>query len=165
DYDNDGQLDLFVSAYFSGNNKNTLYRNQGDGTFAKVGTDKLVSEGGNSTASAWGDFNNDGSIDLVVANSLFSGSPSLDLFYQNLGQAGFLKLTNNIVSERRYGRGVSSLSVRMTNWPFSYSYPLTISSHGTSLPSTSATRLLRIGLWSLARRSRNLIFSVEAAAE
>ena len=38
---------LFVSAYFGGNNKNTLYRNQGDGTFTKVGTDKLVSEGGN----------------------------------------------------------------------------------------------------------------------
>lgn len=80
DYDNDGHLDLFVSSYFGGNNKNTLYRNQGDGTFAKVGADKLVSEGGNSTASAWGDFNNDGFIDLVVANSLFSGSPSLDLF-------------------------------------------------------------------------------------
>ena len=107
DYDNDGHLDLFVSAYFGGNNKNTLFHNQGDGTFAKVGADKLVSEGGNSTASAWGDFNNDGFVDLVVANSLFSGSPSLDLFYQNLGEAGFLKLTNNIVSERRYGRGVS----------------------------------------------------------
>jgi hypothetical protein len=38
---------------------------------------------------------------------LFSSSPSLDLFYQNLGQAGFLKLTNDIVSEPRYGRGVS----------------------------------------------------------
>jgi hypothetical protein len=107
DYDNDGHVDLFVSAYFGGNNKNTLYRNQGDGTFTKVGNDKLVSEGGNSTAAAWGDFNNDGFVDLVVANSLFSGSPSLDLFYQNLGEAGFLKLTNNIVSEPRYGRGVS----------------------------------------------------------
>jgi len=29
------------------------------------------------------------------------------LFYQNLGEPGFLKLTNNIVSERRYGLGVS----------------------------------------------------------
>jgi len=50
DYDNDGHVDLFVSAYFG--NRNTLFRNQGDGTFTKVGTDKLVSEGGNSTASA-----------------------------------------------------------------------------------------------------------------
>src|SRR5262245_49750753 len=107
DYDNDGHLDLFVSAYFGGNNKNTLYRNQGDGTFTKVSTNKLVSEGGNSTAAAWGDFNNDGFVDLVVANSLFSGSPSLDLFYQNLGASGFFKLTNNIVSEPRYGRGMS----------------------------------------------------------
>jgi hypothetical protein len=107
DYDNDGYLDLFVSGYFD--NKNMLFRNKGDGTFTKVQTEKLVSEGGKSTAAAWGDFNNDGFVDLVVANSLVipSSSPSLDLIYQNLGEAGFLKLTNNIVNELRYGRGVS----------------------------------------------------------
>jgi len=72
DFDNDGWTDLYVT----GVNRNILYRNQGDGTFADVteragvaGTDatgkKLWSVG-----AAWLDYDNDGDLDLFVANYL-----------------------------------------------------------------------------------------------
>jgi hypothetical protein len=71
DYDNDGHPDLFVA----GVHHNTLYHNNGNGTFtdvtAKAGLDKsndpqygpLWSE-----AAAWVDVNNDGLLDLFVVN-------------------------------------------------------------------------------------------------
>jgi hypothetical protein len=106
DYDNDGHLDLFVSAYFQGSNKNALFRNNGNGTFTKVAADKLPIDGGTCTAAPWADVNLDGFVDFAVANSMFRDSPIEDLFYLNLGNGGFQKVTNEVVMERRYGRGM-----------------------------------------------------------
>src|ERR1043166_7411346 len=76
DYDNDGHPDLFVA----GVHHSTLYHNNGDGTF----TDVTVKSGLNSSlnqpdpefgafwaiTAAWVDVNNDGLLDLFVANYL-----------------------------------------------------------------------------------------------
>jgi hypothetical protein len=63
DYDGDGFVDLYVTAYGS----NILYRNNGDGTFTDV-TKKLgVAGGGWSTSAGWFDYDNDGRLDLFVA--------------------------------------------------------------------------------------------------
>jgi len=67
DFDNDGDLDLFVSTWNGQND--ALYQNNGDGTFTRVTTGNLVSDGGNGTGCGWGDFNNDGQLDLFVSNS------------------------------------------------------------------------------------------------
>lgn len=73
DYDNDGHPDLFVA----GVHGNHLYHNNGNGTFtdvtAKAGLDHSIDpENGPlwSSAAAWVDVNNDGLLDLVVANYL-----------------------------------------------------------------------------------------------
>ena len=66
DYDGDGYLDLFVTNW--NGQHNALYKNNGDGTFTKITTGNLVIEGGNSVACGWADFNNDGFLDLFVAN-------------------------------------------------------------------------------------------------
>src|SRR5205814_5625469 len=66
DYDNDGFLDLFVSNFYGQNN--SLYHNNGDGTFTLM-TDSIVAlDGGTSVGCAWGDYDNDGWLDLFVAN-------------------------------------------------------------------------------------------------
>src|SRR2546427_33422 len=66
DYDNDGFLDL-VAANGSGQ-RNFLYYNNGDGTFTKITAGNIVSDIGNSEGCAWGDYDNDGFLDLFVAN-------------------------------------------------------------------------------------------------
>lgn len=81
DYDADGFLDLFV-ANVSGEN-NSLYHNNGDGTFTKVVTGSLVNDGGDSRGCAWGDFDNDGFLDLYVAN----GGNQNNFLYRNAGNA------------------------------------------------------------------------------
>jgi hypothetical protein len=72
DYDNDGYEDLFVG----GVHRNTLYHNNGDGTFTgvteKAGLAHPDKEYGPlwSITGAWVDVNNDGLLDLFVANYL-----------------------------------------------------------------------------------------------
>src|SRR4030095_10184598 len=68
DYDNDATLDLFVSNF--GTPFNYLYRNQGDGTFARVTTGAIATDDTNSEGATWGDYDNDGFLDLFVAIGL-----------------------------------------------------------------------------------------------
>ena len=71
DFDNDLDLDLFVGDQ---GGMNFLFRNNGNGTFAKLTTGYDVTNGG-ALGSNWLDINNDGFIDLLVVgqagNSLF----------------------------------------------------------------------------------------------
>ena len=85
DYDNDGWLDLFV-ANRAGQN-NFLYHNNGDGTFSKVIGSIVVNDGGNSFGAAWGDYDNDGFLDLFVANN----GPNF-LYHNNGNDNHWLKL-------------------------------------------------------------------------
>jgi hypothetical protein len=72
DFDNDGWTDLYVT----GVNRNTLYHNQRGGTFADVteraGVSGTSAEGKKlwSVGAAWFDYDNDGDLDLFVANYL-----------------------------------------------------------------------------------------------
>jgi len=69
DYDNDGWIDLYVTDSRKGT-PNYLYRNNGDGTFTDVakraGVADLNGERGTSMDCVWGDYDNDGWIDLYV---------------------------------------------------------------------------------------------------
>jgi hypothetical protein len=66
DYDNDGDLDLFVTSY----GPETLFRNNGDGTFTNVTKGAGVSDDLWSTSAAFLDYDRDGDLDLFVANYL-----------------------------------------------------------------------------------------------
>lgn len=64
DYDNDGDIDLYVTNYGS----NVLYRNQGDGTFENVTATARVEENRWSASAAFVDYDQDGWLDLFVTN-------------------------------------------------------------------------------------------------
>ncbi len=66
DYDNDGDLDLFVTSF----GPDTLFRNNGDGTFTDVTREAGVSDPQWSTSAAFIDYDRDGDLDLFVANYL-----------------------------------------------------------------------------------------------
>ncbi len=66
DYDNDGFLDLFITRGQGDAYSNLLYHNNGNGTFTQVTMGSLTSEEGRSALAAWGDYNNDGFLDLYV---------------------------------------------------------------------------------------------------
>jgi hypothetical protein len=87
DYDNDGDPDLFVG---NDSTPNYLYRNNGDKTFTEVALQAgvAVSDDGREQASMgvdFGDYDNDGDLDLIVTNF----SEDYDTLYRNDGQGRF----------------------------------------------------------------------------
>lgn len=74
DYDNDGYKDLFIAGQ---RQPSRLYHNNGDGTFTDV-TIRAIGRIVQPTGPvAWGDYDNDGWLDLYVAGFL-TAPPSLD---------------------------------------------------------------------------------------
>src|SRR5438309_5253801 len=66
DYDNDGYADLYVTGY----RRNTLYHNNGNGTFTDVTATAGVAGGGWSASAGFFDYDNDGRLDLFVTRYL-----------------------------------------------------------------------------------------------
>ncbi len=65
DYDNDGDPDLYVVNDFG---RNTLYRNEGDGTFEDVTVETGTLAYGAGMNASFGDYNDDGLLDIYVTN-------------------------------------------------------------------------------------------------
>ncbi|MBS1515834.1 MAG: VCBS repeat-containing protein [Bacteroidetes bacterium] len=88
DYDNDGDLDGFLTNYSTRNN---LYRNEGNGYYVKMTEAQVgnIVNGGNANlTNLWGDFDNDGFIDCFVTKD--NNNPSR--FYHNNGNGTFTSL-------------------------------------------------------------------------
>ncbi|MFC1569015.1 FG-GAP-like repeat-containing protein [bacterium] len=101
DYNNDGNVDLFIANDL--NENNSLYQNNGDGTFTKITTGPVVTDGGVSWSGSWGDYDNDGNLDLYVTNLLGD-----NMLYQNNGNGLFTKITtDDIVTATGSSRGCS----------------------------------------------------------
>jgi len=124
DYDNDGDLDLFVTSF----GPDTLFRNNGNGTFTDVTSEAGVSDPLWSTSAVFFDYDRDGDLDLFVANYLDftvagnktctdgSGArdycgprtyrPAPDRLYRNDGNGHFTNVTEQAGIARADGAGL-----------------------------------------------------------
>lgn len=95
DFDNDGDLDLFV-------NNNKLYRNDGNGVFVKLtttlGTDQPINAQIFGHGNSWADFDNDGDLDCFI-------SSATSFLYRNDGDANFVKITTGAIGGGASNRG------------------------------------------------------------
>ena len=89
DYDNDGFPDLYITrGGWSGAAENTLYHNNGDGTFTDVTHTAGVADPQSSFCAAWADYDNDGYLDLYIANGVI-GDGAANVLYHNNGDGTF----------------------------------------------------------------------------
>ena len=90
DYDNDGNLDIFVPNY----GHNTLWKGDGKGGFANVAAAMGVGVENHAVGAAWGDYDNDGWLDLSVMS--YEGPPNQqtpkDALFHNEGGKGFVNV-------------------------------------------------------------------------
>lgn len=143
DYDNDGWLDLFISAY----GENVFYRNNGDGTF----TDRTRESGlgglkGFWAGASWADFNRDGFLDLYVTGYVkyshqdgqaatlqydvevpaslnpSSFEPERNLLYENNGDGSFTEIAEQAAVAGSGGRslGAAWCDCDEDGWPDLY---------------------------------------------
>ena len=92
DYDNDGYLDLYITrGGWSGAAENTLYHNNGDGTFTDVTHTAGVADPQSSFCAAWADYDNDGYLDLYIADGVI-GDGAANVLYRNNGDGTFTNI-------------------------------------------------------------------------
>ncbi len=126
DYDNDGNLDLFVA----GVNRNILFHNTGQGKFQDVTAHAGIKGDMWSVAAGWFDYDNDGLLDLFVVNyvnwtpqfNLFCGNPNTGLrvychpvsfqglsntLYHNRGDGTFEDVSEKAGIAEHIGKGMS----------------------------------------------------------
>jgi hypothetical protein len=120
DYDNDGDLDLYVANYPITNFKATpyvykqmmrnvkwidsghLYRNNGDGTFTDVTKESGLLSFGLTLSATAGDFNQDGFKDLYISNDFTCP----DYFFFNNGDGTFSDKAGEVLGQTSfYGMG------------------------------------------------------------
>ncbi|MCP3977950.1 MAG: tetratricopeptide repeat protein [bacterium] len=99
DFDNDGDLDLYVANDFGRNN---LFRNDG-GRFVDIAARAGVEDVGAGMSVSWGDYNLDGWVDLYVGN-MFS-SDGMRIAYQDRFAPGHSN--EDVALLRRTARGNS----------------------------------------------------------
>ncbi|MBI1176447.1 hypothetical protein GC207_03305 [bacterium] len=91
DFNNDGRIDVYMVGFNA--TSDSLYRNDGNGTFTSAASGAMLTDAGGGTSASWADYDNDGDLDLFVANR-----DGVNFLYRNDGQAGFTKITTGEIA-------------------------------------------------------------------
>src|SRR5690606_31393902 len=96
DYNNDGKIDLYIAKCGGeeARRRNQLYRNNGDGTFTDVATEANLASTAEQWSSAWGDFNNDGWMDVLNGKNAQMGGQGSHELMKNNGNGTFTNVTS-----------------------------------------------------------------------
>lgn len=96
DYDNDGNLDIFVATY----GENLLYRSNGNGTFTNTAPNMGLTGHGHNVGASWGDFDNDGLIDIFVAD--YHDNEPVNRLFRNTGKS-FVDVITPVMNASDHG--------------------------------------------------------------
>lgn len=95
DYDLDGDMDVYVIT--RDGEDDSLFKNNGEGSFERVITGNISSNGGDGRSCAWGDVDGDRFPELYVGNFIVRGGEDLskarNFFYKNNGDGTFTEIT------------------------------------------------------------------------
>jgi len=97
DFDNDGDSDVYLTNRFA---PNKLFQNNGTLGFFDATGSGILADIGNGAGTAWGDYDNDGDLDLYVANDGMA-----DLLARNSG-GSFSVVIGGPLQDPGHGRGV-----------------------------------------------------------
>ncbi|MDA3895531.1 MAG: FG-GAP-like repeat-containing protein [Desulfobacteraceae bacterium] len=117
DYNNDGLPDIFIT----GRSKNHLFENMGKGLFSdQTAILPDIAAPMQTEAAAWGDLDNDGFLDLYVANyetwGVMRAIGNHDRLYKNISGSRFKDITDVAgikTDEAMCGRGVTWTDINM----------------------------------------------------
>ena len=88
DFDRDNYADLFIC---NQTDNNFLFRNIGFDKFENATATASLEYGGHKSGTGYGDFNNDGLVDIYVVNAVYSPN----FLFQNIGKNTFLNITKS----------------------------------------------------------------------
>jgi enediyne biosynthesis protein E4 len=112
DYDNDGYLDVYIPMQTK--NRGILYHNNGDGTFTDVTAASGLINEAEAWAAVWGDYDNDGNLDLYIVNKLNRKEPNR--LFRNAGNGTFTDVTAEAgVAAQVEGKGIDASFVDYNN--------------------------------------------------
>lgn len=142
DINNDGWLDMYVSATFkheNGTRKNKLFINKGltDGipVFIDKASEYGIDDDGHSTQAVFFDYDLDGDLDLYILNNVFLGrrvmsnettnfqdkSLTIDELYRNEGKGKFKNVSNEAgITLEGFGLGIAVLDINKDGYPDLY---------------------------------------------
>ncbi len=88
DYNNDGKADILLSGQNAGCGilSSLVYRNDGNNQFTDI---NAPLDGAERGSAAWGDYNNDGYLDILVSGVTGAGTPGTRLYSNNAGSNVF----------------------------------------------------------------------------
>ncbi|MDB6121306.1 MAG: regulatory domain of in-like proprotein convertase [Pedosphaera sp.] len=91
DYDNDGKLDILLTGLLSdsGTPISQVWRNLGDSTFTNI---NVSLPGVYYSSAAWGDYDNDGKLDILLTGLLSDGVTRVAQVWRNLGNDAFTNM-------------------------------------------------------------------------
>jgi len=92
DYDNDGDLDILLTGASASGNISKIYRNEGGTNFVEAAVNLTGVAGG--SAAAWGDYDNDGDWDILLAGEESPGKPVTKIYQNNNGS--FTEINANL---------------------------------------------------------------------
>ena len=92
DYDNDGDLDIYISS--RGIEANHLFKNDSLKRFIKVEDHPLTKDDISSSMACWADIDGDGDLDVLLVGYRYNGN----YVFENLGDGNFERKDNHLLS-------------------------------------------------------------------